>query len=101
VINYINNQAEHLKRRSFKEEFIEISSTNPAKIFGRSYQKGQIEEGMNADLVIWDPGAKETISAKIHHQNCDLNIYEGFDIIGIPFITIVSGEIKWNADKVR
>ena len=52
-----------------------------------------------ADVVIWDPNAKETISAKTHHQNCDLNIYEGFEITGKAIMTIVGGEIKWKTDN--
>ncbi|MBE9491264.1 MAG: dihydropyrimidinase [Bacteroidetes bacterium] len=87
-----------LKNRISLKKFAEVTSTNPAKIFGLFPQKGSISEGSHADLVIWNPTAKQTISAKTHHQNCDMNIYEGFEITGKPLITIVKGEVKWNTD---
>ena len=86
-----------IQKRISLKKYIEITSSNPARIFGFK-NKGGIKEGYDADLVIWDPNAKETISARTHHQNCDLNIYEGFEVTGKPKITIVNGEIKWNAD---
>jgi dihydropyrimidinase len=87
-----------LKNRISLQKFVEVTSNNPSRIFGFFPNKGIISEGSDADVVIWDPNAKETISAKTHHQNCDLNIYEGFEITGKPLITIVKGEVKWNAD---
>jgi dihydropyrimidinase len=84
------------KRVSF-EKFVEITSANPAKIFGFK-NKGEIKEGFDADLLIWDTNAKDIISAKTHHQNCDLNIYEGFEIKGKPFMTIVNGKIAYTTD---
>ena len=87
-----------LKNRISLQKFIEVTSNNPSRIFGSFPNKGIISEGSDADIVIWDPKAKETISAKTHHQNCDLNIYESFEIIGKPHMTIVKGEVKWNAD---
>ena len=86
-----------LQNRISLEKFIEVTSTNPAKIFGLDDQKGKIKESYDADLVIWDPLAKETISARTHHQNCDLNIYEGMEIKGKPALTIAGGAIKWKA----
>lgn len=54
---------------------------------------------MDADIVSWNPNAKETISAKTHRQNCDLNIYEGMEITGKPFITIVKGKVNFTTDN--
>ncbi|MBN1339622.1 MAG: dihydropyrimidinase [Bacteroidales bacterium] len=71
--------------------FIEVSSENPAKIFGWYPQKGMIKEGADADLVIWDPDANQIISSKTHHQNCDLNIYEGLEVKGLPVHTMMKG----------
>ena len=87
-----------LKNRISLQKFVEVTSNNPSRIFGFFPNKGIISEGSDADIVIWDQNAKETISAKTHHQNCDLNIYEGFEITGKAIMTIVGGEIKWNAD---
>lgn len=83
-----------LQTRISLKKFVEITSTNPAQIFGWSDQKGKIKKGMDADFVIWDPKARETISAKTHHQNCDLNVYEGIETIGKPYMTIIGGKIK-------
>ena len=87
-----------LKNRISLQKFVEVTSNNPSRIFGFFPNKGTISEGSDADVVIWDPNAKETISVKTHHQNCDLNIYEGFEITGKTIMTIVGGKIKWNAD---
>lgn len=89
-----------LQKRISLQKFIEVTSNNPARIFGTFPNKGNISKGSDADLVIWDPLAKDTISATTHFQNCDLNIYEGIVTTGKPRITIVKGEIKWNADNV-
>jgi len=59
-------------------KFVEITSTNAAKIFGMP-QKGSIAIGKDADIVIFDPNEKHTISAKTHHHNCD---YSGYEEIG-------------------
>ncbi|MBN2175528.1 MAG: dihydropyrimidinase [Bacteroidales bacterium] len=79
-----------LQNRISLQEFIEITSTNAARIFGWYPKKGIIQKGSDADLVVWDPKARQRISAKSHHQNCDLNIYEGFDVQGLPKYTIVN-----------
>jgi len=76
-----------LQKRISLNKFVEVTSTKAAKIF--EYQnKGAIKPSLDADLVILDPNAKEIISAKTHHSNCDLNIYEGFEIRGKPIVTI-------------
>ncbi len=80
-----------LQNRISLQKFVEISSTNAAKIFGWYPQKGIIQEGGDADLVVWDPNAKQTISAKTHHQHCDLNVYEGFEVQGLSKFTFVNG----------
>ncbi|MDB4303255.1 dihydropyrimidinase [Desulfosarcina sp.] len=89
-----------LQNRISPEKFAEITSTNPAKIFG-FINKGEIKEGYDADLVIWDHIAKENISAKTHHSNCNLNIYEGFKITGKPRYTLVKGKIKYKAGDMK
>ncbi len=62
--------------------FVDLVSTRPDKTFGLFPKKGEISVGYDADLVIWDPGKENIISAKTHHQNCDINIYEGFKTQG-------------------
>ncbi|HAN18237.1 MAG: dihydropyrimidinase [Bacteroidetes bacterium GWC2_33_15] len=74
-------------------QFVDITSTQTAKIFGLYPQKGEIAVGSDADLVIWNPEKKNTISARNHHQNCDLEIYEGFKTKGAPEFVLKKGEI--------
>jgi len=74
-------------------QLVELISTHPAEIFGWGNRKGKIEPGFDADIVIWDPGYKGTISVKNHFQHCDSEIYEGFEIQGRPETVIVRGKI--------
>ena len=62
--------------------FVEITSTAPARIFGMYPQKGTIAEGSDADIVLWDPKAKHTISAATHNMRVDYSMFEGFEVMG-------------------
>ena len=74
-------------------QFVALTSTNAARIFGLLPAKGIIAEGSDADIVVWDPKAESIISTKTHHQNCDLNIYEGVKTNGAPKFVIKGGNI--------
>ncbi len=82
------------------EKFVNLLSTMPAKIFGLYPAKGTIQEGSDADIVIWNPGKENVISSKTHHQNSDINIYEGIKTYGAPEFVITKGEIAVKANKV-
>lgn len=69
--------------------FVQITSTNPAKIFGISHKKGSLEIGKDADIAIWDPKAKKTMRAQDMASKSGYSVYEGVEIIGLPE-TIVS-----------
>ena len=84
-----------------EHRFVELISTNPAKIFGLYPRKGAIDVGSDADLVLWDPGATRTISAAKHHHNCDRSIYEGFEVQGAPATVIANGEIRYHDGDLR
>jgi len=81
-----------LENRISLMRFVELTSTNAAKIFGLS-QKGDLIQGYDADLVIWNPLVEKSISVKTHYQNCDSDIYEGFKTKGVAETVILRGEI--------
>jgi dihydropyrimidinase len=82
-----------LTNRLTFNQLVNIFSTDPAKIFGLYPRKGEIAAGADADLVIWNPDNEKTISAKTHHQNCDINIYEGIPVKGRADYVIKGGNV--------
>ncbi len=81
------------KGRFSLNRWIELCCTNPAKLFGVYPRKGVIAPGSDADIVIWDPEATHTISAKSHHQRTDYNLYEGMKVVGMPSVVLSRGRI--------
>ncbi len=81
------------KKRITLNKFVEITSTNPAKIFGLYPKKGSLSIGSDADFVLFDPNKKDTITHKNLHENVDYTGYEGFEVKGCPVMTISRGEI--------
>ncbi|GGU40492.1 dihydropyrimidinase [Lentzea flava] len=65
-----------------RERWVEIASTTPARMFGMYPRKGVIAPGADADVVIYDPAATQTISAETHHMAVDYSAYEGFEVTG-------------------
>jgi dihydropyrimidinase len=76
------------------ERFVDVASTRAAKLFGLFPRKGDIAEGSDADLVIYDPNYRGVISAKSQHVNNDYNGFEGFEIAGRPSIVTVRGKVQ-------
>jgi dihydropyrimidinase len=74
-------------------EFVQATSTNAAKIFNIFPRKGSITVGADADIVVWDPSASKTISAKTHRQNIDFNIFEGMTVQGCASHTLSRGKV--------
>ena len=82
-------------------EFVRITSTATAQIFNIHPRKGTIAVGSDADIVVWDPKASRTISAKTHHQKVDFNVYEGMEVQGIARHTISQGRLVWTNGDLR
>lgn len=74
--------------------FVDVASTQAAKIFGLFPQKGTIQLYSDADLVIFDPNYRGTISAKTHSMNVDYSAFEGWPILGRPHVVTVRGKVQ-------
>jgi dihydropyrimidinase len=74
--------------------FVDALSTKAAKLFGLYPRKGEIAVGSDADLVIYDPAYRSTISVKTQHMNCDYSGFEGVEIDGRPDVVTVRGKVQ-------
>jgi dihydropyrimidinase len=81
------------RKRISLSKMAELLTENPAKLFGLYPLKGAIAIGSDADLVIFDPNKKVTISHKSLQTNCDWSPYEGIKVKGYPTMTISRGQI--------
>jgi dihydropyrimidinase len=72
---------------------VELLSTNPARFFGLYPRKGTIAVGSDADVVVFDPDKRVTISAERSHSRVDYNLYEGTQVTGAPEIVLVRGKV--------
>lgn len=80
--------------------FVELTSTNPARIFGVYPQKGTLMPGADADIAIWDPEMRVTYGKSVAQHRTDYNLYEGFELTGFPVTVLSHGEVivdqgKW------
>jgi len=82
-------------------KYVEITSTNSAKIFGMYPFKGTIGIGSDADLIIFDPEEEHVLSAKSHHMNVDYSGYEGWKVKGKSKKTILRGTLAIDNGKVK
>lgn len=74
-------------------QFVALTSTNPAKIFGLYPRKGAIAPGADADIVIWDPAKKVTYGVAHSQQRTDYNLYEGWELTGYPEKVFLRGKL--------
>jgi dihydropyrimidinase len=73
--------------------FVELTATNPAKIFGMYPRKGTIAVGSDGDVVLWDPDAVHTLSARTMHMRTDYDLYEGWQVRGKPAKVFLRGKM--------
>lgn len=76
------------------ERFVEVGSTNTAKLFGMYPQKGNLKPGADADIVVYDPNAKGVFSVKTQSMNVDYNGFEGMERDGKPDVVTVRGKVQ-------
>lgn len=79
--------------RISRRRWIEIACATPARMFGLHPQKGTITPGADADVVIYDPHATQTLSAATHHMNVDYSVYEGKTVTGRVETVLSRGEV--------
>jgi dihydropyrimidinase len=80
-------------------QFVALTSTNAAKIFGLYPRKGALLPGADADLVIWDPEKKVTYGVANSHQRTDYNLYEGWELVGHPEKVFLRGTMIVDGEK--
>ena len=82
-----------VKGRISLERWVEIMSTAPARMFGMYPQKGAIAIGSDADILVYDPNRRRTISAATHHMDVDYSIFEGFEVQGTSDVVMSRGTV--------
>ncbi|KAJ6141521.1 hypothetical protein N7470_009911 [Penicillium chermesinum] len=86
------------------QKFVELTSTNPAKLYGLYPQKGTIMPGSDADLVIWYPDDSFkpfNLANSMLHHNVDYTPYEGMKFVNWPRYTILRGKVIWMEGEVQ
>ena len=73
--------------------FVELTATNPAKIFGLYPKKGTLAVGSDADIAIWDPEKELNYGLQYAHHRTDYNLYEGWKLRGYPVKVFLRGKI--------
>ncbi len=78
--------------------WVEVISAAPARMFGLP-QKGAVGVGLDADLVVYDPTRRHTISASTHHMNVDYSCYEGMEVTGGADLVLSRGKIVVDGEE--
>ncbi len=79
--------------RISRERWVEIIAAAPARMFGLEGVKGVVAAGADADIVIYDPERRHTISASTHHMNVDYSCYEGRQVVGGSDVVLSRGKV--------
>lgn len=81
------------KGRLTLDDFVRVTATRPAEIYGLSARKGTLRLGADADMVVWDENRRVTISTSVLHDGIDYTPYDGIAVTGWPETTIVRGRV--------
>jgi dihydropyrimidinase len=81
-------------------EFVAVTSSNAAKILNLYPRKGAIAVGADADIIVWDPEKTKKITAKSQASAIDYNVFEGFEVTGVPRYTLSRGEVVFSDGKI-
>jgi len=86
------------------ERWVEVLSAAPARMFGLAGRKGVVASGADADLVVYDPARRHTISASSHHMDVDYSCYEGREVVGGSDVVMSRGRVvvdgaEWKGEK--
>jgi dihydropyrimidinase len=90
-----------LKGRIDLHQFVALTASNPARMYGLYPRKGTIAVGSDADLVIWDDERELTIANRALHHAVDYTPYEGLKVTGWPAVTLSRGEVVWADGEFR
>ncbi len=80
-------------------QFVALTSTNPAKIFGIYPQKGALVPGADADIAIWDPARKLTYGVSVAQHRTDYNLFEGWELTGYPEKVLLRGQLIVDGER--
>lgn len=84
-----------------RSQFVSMVSANPAKILNIYPQKGRIQVGSDADIVIWDPNTTQTVTKEEHHSKSDFNIFEGLELTGVADYVLCRGRLVKDLEIFR
>lgn len=79
-------------------QFVALTATNPARIFGLYPRKGALLPGSDADLIIWDPEKRVKYGLAHSHHRTDYNLFEGWELVGMPEKVFLRGNLIVDGD---
>ncbi len=88
------------KDRITLQDFVALTSTNHARMYGLYPRKGSIAIGADADIALWDPDRRVTLTQDLMHHGSDYTPYGGLDVTGWPVTTIVRGQVVFDVGAV-
>ncbi len=88
-------------RRISLERFVELTSTNAAKLFGMFPRKGAVAVGADADLVVWDPQMRREVNGSAMLSRAGYSVYDGWIVQGWPSVTVSRGEVVFQNGELQ